>query len=287
MDPRTEPDMNRNDPRVSRDSGYNTQHHSGHSNQSTKTGYGTSNITSGPHNSNLLNKADPRVESDNSRGYYENPTGTYDSSAGDYGSGHTGGPAYGNTASTTAGPHGSNLANKADPRVDSDRSRGAYGNTTNSHNPLNPGAGHSTGHGDTTTAGPHSSSMMNKLDPRVDSDVDGSRNVGMGNNRNMGASNTGTIPPDVSSHGHATGAPAGALEGRHAKHTSGPHKSLTILHSIIIFCPIKLILCALQVTSQMQPPAQLYPAGWFQKVMPRQVVLHLPMRAQPRQPPEE
>src|SRR5690606_18954192 len=62
--------------------------------------------------------------------------------------------------STNAGPHSSNVANKLDPRVDSDRdNRGAHGT-----------------HG-STNAGPHSSNAANKLDPRVDSDRDG-RGIG-------------------------------------------------------------------------------------------------------------
>lgn len=61
-------------------------------------------------------------------------------------------------APTTAGPHSSDLANKADPRVDSDLD----GSLT---------AGNTTGAYDTT--GPHSSSLLNKLDPRVDSNTSG------------------------------------------------------------------------------------------------------------------
>lgn len=53
------------------------------------------------------------------------------------------------TGTTAAGPHSSSLANKADPRVDSDLD----------------GSG---------TIGPHSSGLANKADPRVDSDLDGS-----------------------------------------------------------------------------------------------------------------
>jgi len=72
--------------------------------------------------------------------------------------------------STNAGPHDSNLANKADPLVDSDRD-GSRNAGAAAHG---PGA-HHTGH---HTAGPHSTDAGNKLDPRVDSDRDGSRNAG-------------------------------------------------------------------------------------------------------------
>jgi hypothetical protein len=91
---------------------------------SSSTGYGSSN-TSGPHGSNLANQA--RVDSDNSRLGSSNTSGL--------GSSHTGTGALGSSStgygsSTTSGPHDSNLANKADPRVDSDNSR--LGSTHNS-----------------------------------------------------------------------------------------------------------------------------------------------------------
>ena len=47
-------------------------------------------------------------------------SGTGSTGYGSSGTGHTG---YGATGTTTAGPHSSNLANEADPRVDSDRGR--------------------------------------------------------------------------------------------------------------------------------------------------------------------
>lgn len=218
MDPRVDSDMDRIPSRISRDSGYNTQHNSGYTDPSSNTGYGTSNTMSGPHSSNLANKADPRVDSDNSRGNHGNTLANYSSPTGNYGS-NTTGTGYGNTRSTMTGPHSSNLANKADPRVDSDDSRGNYGN--------NSGTNYGTSHGESTNAGPHKSNLMNKLDPRVDSEMDGSRNTGMGQGiyQGMGNSNTGTMPQEISSHAHATGGPAGALEGKHAKHTSGPHSS--------------------------------------------------------------
>lgn len=222
MDPPGDSELDHSGTRISRDSGYGTQHHSGYSNPSSNTGYGTSNTTTGPHNSSLLNKADPRVDSDNSRGNYGNTTG-YDSNPNTTGYSNTTG--YGSPTSPTSGPHNSSLANKVDPRVDSDNSRSNYGNTTSTYNNPNNSTRYGTSYGDnrdTTTDGPHKSKLLNKLDPRVDSDMDGSRNMGMNNNQGIGQSNTTTIPQEVSSHGHATGPPAGALEGRHAKHTAGP-----------------------------------------------------------------
>jgi len=65
----------------------------------------------------------------------------------------------GTTGSTNYGPHSSNLANKADPRYDSDLDH--RGTTTGS-----------------TNYGPHSTNVGNKADPRVDSDLDGRANPG-------------------------------------------------------------------------------------------------------------
>lgn len=69
---------------------------------------------------------------------------------------------------TTSGPHSSDMANKVDPRVDSDRD--------GSHRGMGAGTGMTgTSH---TTAGPHSSDAANKLDPRVDSDRSGGHRTG-------------------------------------------------------------------------------------------------------------
>lgn len=69
--------------------------------------YGTTSTNAGPHNSNMLNKVDPRIDSDmDNRARHETMGGAH-------------------------GPHGSSIANKMDPRVDSDMdNRGAYGTTT-------------------------------------------------------------------------------------------------------------------------------------------------------------
>jgi len=150
----------------------------------------------GPHDSHLANVADPRVDSDRIGG---DRTGH---SAGGYGNTHSSGlTGSHNTHSTGTGlggshgapVHDSAMANKMDPRVDSDRT-GGYGNT---HSSGLTGGTHNTGYGATgthgtgahgtghhlpgpadNTAGPHSSNMANKLDPRVDSDLDGSKKVG-------------------------------------------------------------------------------------------------------------
>jgi len=129
------------DPRVGT-TGHSTTGHSttGHNTtgltgSSTTGGYGTTGHSdpTGPHDSHLGNKADPRVDSDR-YGAAGNTSGT-----GGYGTGHgttgglTGHSTTGGLGSTgrsdPTGPHDSHLANKADPRVDSDR-YGAAGNTT-------------------------------------------------------------------------------------------------------------------------------------------------------------
>lgn len=90
----------------------------------------------------------------------------------------TGGHHY-NTRSTNAGPHDSNMANKVDPRIDSDmdnRARHQHMGTTGApagSSYASTGAGQTQG-----SVGPHKSNVLNKLDPRVDSDLDGSRTVG-------------------------------------------------------------------------------------------------------------
>ena len=222
MDPRVDSEMDRNTTRMSRDSGYTTQHNSSYSNPSPNTRYGTANTTSGPHSSNLANKVDPRVDSDNSRGNHGDTTGNYSSPSGNYGS-NTTSAGYGNTGSATTRLHSSNLANKLDPRVSPDNFRGDYGSSTGTYTNANT----ANTYGESANNGPHKSNLMNKLDPRIDSDMDGSRNTGMGQdmNQGMGNSNTKLMPQEISSHGHATGGPAGALEGKHAKHTSGQHSS--------------------------------------------------------------
>jgi hypothetical protein len=208
----------------------------------------------GPHNSKVANAADPRVDSDLDGSKRVGAGNTTTTGTGMTGSGltgthagaHTGahagthnvqhqGMGMGGTAPgpapNTAGPHKSDMLNKADPRVDSDmdggRNMGAtsmggpgttYGTTTGagagalggqhavgshgvgSHGVASTGMGttgvgshgvgshgvgsHGVGGVGSTTAGttgfndpegthgPHNSRMMNAADPRVDSDRD-------------------------------------------------------------------------------------------------------------------
>lgn len=138
----------------------------------------------GPHDSSLANKADPRVDSDMDNRYAANPPATMAGGSAynpGYGSGGTGvadvGPhvTYGQTpgrgheygsntgaGATSVQPHSSHLANRLDPRVDSD------------HGHVAAPAGSSYATSGTTSAigGPHESKVANRLDPRVDSDLD-------------------------------------------------------------------------------------------------------------------
>jgi len=165
----------------------------------------SAHTTAGPHSSNVANKLDPLVDSDlskqhgtagihtgNTVGHTGTHTGNTMGHTGTHAGntmGHTGthaGNTMGNTGtmggishSTNAGPHDSNVANKLDPRVDSDLSGrgnnhgaisgGAFGSGTHA----TPGSGTAQ-----NTAGPHNSDTMNKLDPRVDADLDGSKTFG-------------------------------------------------------------------------------------------------------------
>ena len=130
--------------------------------------------------------------------------GTY--AAGGGAPGRTGASS-GLTGNTTAGPHSSNLENKMDPRVDSDRDgRSGLGNTT--------GVGGSSGLTGNTTAGPHSSNLENKVDPRVDSDRDGRSGLG---NTTTGTGQTSHLGRDA-----ALGAGAGATAAGIGGASHGP-----------------------------------------------------------------
>ena len=192
MDPRVDSDLD-----GGRHAGLNQTTHPTTGNPSTvgSTGAGiggttTGSTNAGPHSSNLLNKADPRVDSDLDGGRHaglNQTTGTH----GTHGTHTTTGTGIGGTTagSTNAGPHSSNILNKADPRVDSDLDGGRHAGLNQTTHPTTghpsttgataPGAGVGNTTSGSTNAGPHKSNLLNKLDPRVDSDLDGSRNAGM------------------------------------------------------------------------------------------------------------
>jgi hypothetical protein len=100
----------------------------------------------------MANKADPRIDSDNSRYEPTSTTGRHD------------------YASENHGPHSSTTGNRVDPRIDSDNSRfGATTTSTGQHGIGSDSYGRHNEHNN-TTSGPHASNMANKADPRIDSD---------------------------------------------------------------------------------------------------------------------
>ncbi|KAF2274897.1 uncharacterized protein EI97DRAFT_93248 [Westerdykella ornata] len=227
-----------------------------HKDRDTTTTSGTTHAggdPSGPHRTHLGNVADPR-DSDRPGGYGNTASAGGTTHTG-FDSGTTGTTGYGSTThtgtgltgstgthagtgltgstghSTNAGPHSSNIANKLDPRYDSDRDNSAtlgggpgYGThtgtglTTSTGTHTGTGLTGSTGH--STNAGPHSTNIGNVLDPRIDSDRDGSHTVG------GYGSTTGT---GYGTHtGSHTGAGLTGSTGTHTgtgQHTAGPHKS--------------------------------------------------------------
>lgn len=236
----------------------------GESHESTKSS------NHGPHSSNLANKLDPRVDSDqDNRAAHTDATGaglgtshgttTATGTHGTHGTTHgathptSGVSPTGATSSTNAGPHSSNIANKADPRVDSDRDnrarheagltgagtgaglRSTHGTTaTGTHgSALGSGTTHGTsgvtgtgaGFGSThstaggTNVGPHSSNIANKADPRIDSDRDNRA-------RHEGLTGAGLGSTHGTTHGTSgvTGTGAG-LGSTHGTTATGIHGS--------------------------------------------------------------
>jgi len=182
----------------------------------TGTGVTDTTTTAGPHSSNLANKIDPRVDSDRdgsrnlgaatgttgataydsntaNTGYTGTGTGYTGTGATGHTGGHTGttghhqtgltghtGTTGGISHSTNAGPHDSNIANKLDPRVDSDLDGRGNRHGAATGGLMGASGSHATAGSGTAqnTAGPHNSDLANKLDPRVDADMDGSTTLG-------------------------------------------------------------------------------------------------------------
>jgi len=141
VDPRVDSDRDHRADPTSTTGGYGTNDtgaysgtHTGNTGFTGTTGTqntgGLSNSTNaGPHDSNLANKVDPRVDSDlDGRGNRHGAsTGGILGASGSHATRGSG------TAQNTDGPHNSDMANKLDPRVDSDRDGSATlgGNRTN------------------------------------------------------------------------------------------------------------------------------------------------------------
>lgn len=167
----------------------NSTYGSGVTGGTTGTGYGNTSTNAGPHDSNLANKLDPRVDSDldGSSRIGAGTTSTTTGTGAGYGGSHVGnttghhtGATGGLSNSTNAGPHNSNLANKVDPRVDSDLDGRGNRHGANTGGIFGASGSHATPGSGTAqnTAGPHNSDLANKLDPRVDADLDGSTTIG-------------------------------------------------------------------------------------------------------------
>ncbi|KAE8152582.1 hypothetical protein BDV25DRAFT_150882 [Aspergillus avenaceus] len=157
---------NKADPRIDSDMDNCTRHAPGTASSDARTGPATR--TAGPHSSDMTNKLDPRVDSDLDNRAQHAPSTTKTGATGSYVGGTSSGYPTG-PASGTAGPHNSNITNKADPRVDSDLDNRAkhMPGTTKSGN-AHPGTTHDASLADSYNPGPHNSKMMNKMDPRVD-----------------------------------------------------------------------------------------------------------------------
>jgi len=197
----------------------------------------THSTNAGPHTSNIANKVDPRV--DNS---FKRTTGTTGTTGiGGAGAGgvsstvphqntttHGRPSEYDNTRSTNAGPHTSNIANQADPRVDTTLGQsgttgvasGGYSNPhsantglhgSNVANTTDPrvdsnrnnygttggiSGGYDNPH--STNAGPHGSNVANVVDPRVDSDRSKVGTAG-------GVTSSGIAPGNTASGGITSG----------------------------------------------------------------------------------
>lgn len=138
----------------------------------------TTNTTSGPHASDLANRADPRVDSDRSQESHHGRNAALGAGA----LGAAGAAGYGASrhhndqehgVRTNVGEEPSTLINRGHPLHDSSR-------TTESHHGSDAlgagaagtglGASHSLGNTASTTSGPHTSDTLNRADPRVDSD---------------------------------------------------------------------------------------------------------------------
>lgn len=227
--------------------------HSGHHTTGTTGTTGTHHTTAGPHSTDIANRADPRVDSD--RDGRTGLTGATGSGLTETGH-HTTGTGLTGAGHHTHGPHSSDLANRADPRVDSDGD-GRTGLTGTGHHTTGTGltgsgltgSGHHTtgtgltgsgltgsGHHTTGTGltgsghhtyGPHSSDLANKADPRVDSD--GDRHRGLGSTGNT--TTTGNLPlgatPQGLVHGHHTTVTGEKLDPHVSGQTTGISSGIT------------------------------------------------------------
>ena len=207
---------------------------------------GPATRTDGPHSTNLLNKGDPRIDSDadRSRNLGMNPSGT--ATTGSHNTGTTGTSGLHSSTGTHTGTTGlsshGTTGTAASSGLHSSGTHGTHTGTTglSSHGTTGTTGSsglHSTGtHTGThapgpapNTAGPHKSDAMNKLNPTVDSDLDGSRNMGL--NSSTHGTHTGTTGLGSSTHGtHGTHTGTTGL-GSSTHGTHGTHTGTTGLNS--------------------------------------------------------
>ena len=180
----------------------------------------------GPHGSNMVNAADPRIDSD--RSAHHTSTSHHHSGAPvAAGAGMAGAGAaaahHNSHRSSNYGPHDSNVANTADPRIDSHHaSTGGVSNPSTHSYATGPAS---------STAGPHKSNLANKADPRVDSDLSKQ-------NTHSSVGNAGVMPISGGSentttrtfeHAQETSGAAGSSYNHHGsahpKGTAGLHNS--------------------------------------------------------------
>ncbi|PWW74070.1 hypothetical protein C7212DRAFT_359327 [Tuber magnatum] len=209
-------------------------------------------VSHGPHGSSAMNKLDPRADPDLDEHGGLEFTGIH-GAHGTTGIGSTGtdaGTGYGTSASV--GPHGSNMMNKLDPRIDPDfdgcaglgsATRGTHGTagvgSTTLGTPGAAGIGSTgthtgTSYGTSASRGPHGSHVMDGLDPHVDSGHDGRTGFGSTTHGTHGTTGIGSAAygtsgtTGVSTGTHGTipdGAPHTATYTGSAPNTAGPHKS--------------------------------------------------------------
>jgi hypothetical protein len=188
--------------------------HSSHGNTGTGlTGSNTHHHSdpSGPHDSKLANKADPRVDSDR-YGAAGNTAGAGGVGAGQYGSSNTH-----STSSGLTGSHGTHTTGSG--------LTGSHGTTgsglTGSHGAPHTGT-HTGSHVGSDPTGPHNTHLANQADPRVDSDrygaagnTTGAGGIGAGQ---YGSSNTHTTGSGLTGSHGTTGS---GLTGSHGTTGSG------------------------------------------------------------------
>ncbi|KAH6985911.1 hypothetical protein BKA56DRAFT_670136 [Ilyonectria sp. MPI-CAGE-AT-0026] len=181
--------------------------------------------THGHHNTRAANAADPRIDSDRDHRAAHNLSGNTQTGSGNYATGGathgTDSRPFGTTdgpATKTDGPHNSNLLNKADPRVDSDRDH-SRNMGANPHGTSGTGAYNASENTRTGGLG------GNNISENTRSSALGGSNMGTHESSALGGSNVGTHESSAlggnnmrseNTAGYSSGLPEGSV---------GPHSS--------------------------------------------------------------